>query len=328
MTQSYTSLRMRRRRGLLLWIRDCAFAAALLLLAILAGRVAAQVPAPPRFTPSFQAVVVFMLAVLVYLAGHFARIARVALIAADTRLSLRRLINLHFFTSAVGLALPFKLGDAYRALELSGHVGGLNRGIVIVAVERVFDVALILLLIAVAFAFGSALSPDLAPVLGASIAFVAVTGAALLLLPDNLRRVGSYVIRRYDRPWTIRVLRGIANTRTVIGSVSRMLKGRYSSLFSLTLAIWAFELLSLGLTLNAAGVEGGPIDALLRFLSSITEGATLLDRSGPGDWSWTWAPTVMYLAATQIPLAFAGLLAGALLLPSRWRAFAALKSDR
>lgn len=319
---------MRRRRGALLWFRDFAFAAAILLLAILAVRVVTQVPAPPRSALSFQGVVVFMLALLVYLAGHFARIARVALIAADTRLSLRRLINLHFFTSAVSLTLPFKLGDAYRALELSGHVGGLTRGIVIVAVERVFDVAMILLLIALAFAFGSALSPDLAPVLGASILFVAVTAAVLLLLQDNLRRIGSYVIRRYDRPWTVPVLRGIANARTVIGSVSRMLKGRYSSLSFLTLVIWAFELLSLGLILNAAGVEGGSVDALLRFLSSITEGATLLGRSGPGDWSWTLAPTLMYLAATQIPLAFAGLLAGALLLPARWRALASLKSNR
>jgi hypothetical protein len=319
---------MRRRRGVLSWIRDIAFTAAILLLAILAARVVTQVPVPPRYALSLQGALVFLLALLVYFASHFARIARVALIAADTKLSLRRLINLHFFTSAVSLGLPFKLGDAYRALELSGHVGGLTRGIVVVGVERVFDVALILLLIAVAFAFGSALSPDLAPVLAASILFVAVTAAALLLLPDNLRRIATYVIRRYDRPWTVRVLRGIANARTVVGSVSRMLKGRYSSLFSLTLVIWAFELLCLGLILNAAGMEGGPVDALLRFLSSITEGATLLGRSGPGDWSWTLEPTLMYLAATQIPLAFAGLLAGATLLPSRWRAFAALKSDR
>ncbi len=303
-----------------------AFIAALLLLATLAVRVMTQVPAPRGFALSFQGVFVFILALLVYFASHFARVVRVALIAADTRLSLRRLINLHFFTSAVSLGLPFKLGDAYRALELAGHVGGLTRGIVVVGVERVFDVALILLLIAAAFAFGSALSPDLAPVLAASILFVAVTAAALLLLPDNLRRIATYVIRRYDRPWTVRVLRGIANARTVVGSVSRMLKGRYSSLFSLTLVIWTFELLCLGLILNAAGVDGGPVDALLRFLSSITEGATLLDRSG--DWSWTLEPTLMYLAATQIPLAFAGLLAGATLFPSRWRAFAALKSDR
>lgn len=193
-------------------------------------------------------------------------------------------------------------------------------------VERVFDVALILILLALALAYGSELSPDLAPVLAASILFVTITAVALLLLPDNLRRIGSYVIRRYDRPWTVRVLRGIANARAVIGSVSHMLKGRYSSLFSLTVMIWALEILCLGLILNAAWVEGGPVDALLRFLSSITQGATLLDRSGPGEWSWTLSTTLLYLMATQFPLAIAGGLAGALLIPARWRAFAALKS--
>ncbi len=314
---------MLRPRGPVAWIRDLCFGVAIVTVAILVARLVAVAPDSAAFVPPALGLLSFLFALLVYLAGHLARIARVALIAADTRLSLRRLVNVHFFTAAVGLALPFKLGDAYRALELSGLVGGLTRGIVIVCIERVFDVALILIMITVALAFGSALSPDLAPVLLASTLFVAIAAAGLLLLPDNLRRIGSYVMRRYDRPWTVGALRGIANARAAIGGVSQMLKGRYSSLLLLTIAIWACEVLSLALVLRSIGVDGGPVDALLRFLSSITEGATLLGRIGPGAWSWNSPLTLPYLAATQFPLALVGGVAGVMLLASRRGAFAA-----
>lgn len=249
-------------------------------------------------------------AAAIYLASHLVRIVRLALIASDARLSLRLLTRVHLFTSGVGLALPFKLGDGYRAGELALATGSAVRGISLVYVERLFDVAVILLLLAVAVGLGLADSSAYGPVLLASLIFVSVTALVLVLVPDNLRRISSYVIRRYDQEWTVVLLRRIAEVRGVLASTVAMLNGRYGSLFVLTVVIWVLEAMALAVLLAflSPGVE--PLGAVLTFLSSITEGTTLLDRLEPVAVQQLSAAMLAYLAATQIPLLLAAFISG------------------
>lgn len=261
-----------------------------------------------------------------YLAGHFLRIARLALIASDARLSLRLLTRIHLFTAGVGLALPFKLGDAYRAVELAAVAGGMIRGITLVYVERVFDVAMILLLLIIAFSFGPPTITSYAPVLIVSLLFVSITLAVLVLLPENLRRMSSYIIRRYEQEWTVGALRRIADVRAVISSTATMLNGRYASLFAFTALIWALEAISLAIVLGFFSSEFQPLTGLLTFLSSITEGETLLDRLSPESLHLLSPAAVVYLGATQVPLVFLAMIAAIQLLGARVRGVSRTRS--
>jgi hypothetical protein len=256
---------------------------------------------------------------ILYLASHFVRIARLALIASDARISLRTLSRVHLFTSAVGLTLPFKLGDAYRAVELSALAGGPVRGITMVVVERLCDVSVILLLLVVAASLGPTTGGAYAPVLFASLAFVLAILVATTLLPDNLRRIGTYIIRRHTGDWTVYALRRIAHVRGVIRNAMSMLNGRLASLFAFTLLIWMLEATSLAIVFATDPPGFRPLETLLAFLSSITEGSTLPGRLSPEQLSAMPTTFAAYLAATQVPLVFIGLAAGATLMIARLR---------
>jgi hypothetical protein len=297
-------------KRILWWSANGLLVALLLLLAYMGVRAAPAVEAlfDRGSGPGFVAAVA--LAGLIYFASHIVRIARLALIASDARLSLRLLTRVHLFTSGVGLALPFKLGDAYRAGELALATGSAVRGISLVYVERLFDVAVILLLLAIAVGFGLADSSAYGPVLIASLIFVSFTALVLVLVPDNLRRISSYVIRRYDQEWTVVLLRRITEIRGVLANTAAMLNGRYGSLFVLTALIWVLEAMALAVLLGILSPNVEPLGAVLTFLSSITEGTTLLDRLDPQAVQQLSGAMLAYLAATQIPLLLVGFVAG------------------
>ena len=307
-----------RTRPRLFWAWDLVLAAVLLLLLYMAFRSISALNLLLVAGAQLATLASLLAAAAIYFASHFIRIARLALISSDARLSLRLLTRVHLLTSGVGLALPFKLGDGYRAGELARATGSVVRGITLVFVERVFDVAMILLLLVLAGAFGPPLGADYAAVFVASLLFVSITLVVLVLVPDNLRRVSSYIIRRYDQEWTVRILRRIAELRAVIAGTATLLNGRYASLCAFTLLIWALEAMSLAIILGAFASDVEPLGALLAFLSSITEGETLLNRLGALELSRLSSPILAYLAATQIPLAFVALLAGLQLAVSRF----------
>lgn len=233
-----------------------------------------------------------------YLASHGLRIARLAVLVADPGIGLRRLASLHFFTSAVSVGVPFKLGDVFRAGELAVKTGAVFSAIAVVWIERAFDVGALLLLLLLAVIIGS---PDAAVAFASLITiatlFVGITLALIALAPDNLRRTSIYVIHRYDGEWSITLLRWIDAALASLDEVSRLLRRRQASLAALTALIWAFELAAFGFALAPAASLAG----LLGFLNTLTEGNTLfslLDVAGSA---------AVYTAATQVLLVAMGI---------------------
>ncbi len=258
-------------------------------------------------------------AAIAYLTAHFIRIVRLALLIGDARLSLRQLVAVHFFTSAVNLGLPFKLGELYRIGELSTVAFGAFNALVVWWVERCFDVSLVLILLILAIGFGPATGGTYWAVLATSVLFVTLTLIVVTLVPDNLRRLGNHIIRRYEADWTIEALRRIAQARGLFRRMSRKLEGRYASLAVCTLIIWMLEGLSLALILIGRPTPSAPIAGLLAFLSSTVEGQTLPTRFAGLEVGEVTEVTMTYLMATQIPLLFVGLAAGIFLARQRIR---------
>ena len=253
---------------------------------------------------------VIALATLSYLTSHLLRIARLALLSGDAGLSLRALAKVHLFTSSVSLVTPFKLGELYRVVELSLLTRSPVRGLILVWLERVFDVVVILALLLLASVFQPAAVASYLGVLAISLIFVLATLFFVVLMPDNLRRVGSYVIRRYDQSWTVGLLWLVAELRGMTGEMSKMLRGRRLSLLVFTMMIWTFEGLSFGLLLSEADGLLQPLAGLLSFLSLTTEGetlATFIQNRASGSVSQA---LVGYVLATQGALLIVGIVAG------------------
>lgn len=238
-----------------------------------------------------------------YALGHLFRIVRLALLVGNARLSLRQLAAFHLFTAGVGLGTPWRLGDLYRAIELGNITGRITTGFTYVWIERLFDAAFLLPVVAILLTF--ALAGGQADSLSAyggliifTLVFVVVSILLVALLPDNLRRVGTYLIRRHEANWTISALRGIDEMRVVMRGIPHHLRGRMGSLAALSLLIWLFEILGFSMVMPVSQAGMNPVEGLLSFLSQTTTGGFVpqLTGSASGD-------VVRYLIASRIPLA-------------------------
>lgn len=251
-----------------------------------------------------------LLAAATYILSHIMRIARLALLSGDARLSLRSLAQTHLFTAGVSLITPFKLGEAYRMAELSILTGSPVRGVVLVWLERVFDVVVILALLIVASIWQPQAIASYAGVLGLSLLFVLATLVLVVLVPDNLRRIGSYIIRRYDQAWTVRILWLITELRGIISRMSQMLHGRQLSLLVFTIVIWTLEGLSFSLLVSEGQNLLRPFAGLLSFLSLTTEGETLTTFTQRRTDGAISESLFSYVVATQGTLLVVAIVAG------------------
>jgi hypothetical protein len=261
----------------------------------------------------------FVSAAAVYLMGHGLRIARLALLIGQRSPGLRMVASFHMMTAALSLAAPLKLGELYRILEISSIAGGFVRGVVIVWLERAFDAALILAMLLLALTSASnGMSQGFFAVAALTAMFIAVTAIVVFVVPDNLRRMSVFIIRRYESEQTVQVLRFIDLVRRAIAEAPRIVNGKFATIATLTVLIWSCEAVAFALLLPVldAAMQSALV-ALLNFLDSLTRGATLVGVLEHGELATFSANVLPYLLATQVPLAIIGF--GAAIFYVRWR---------
>ena len=159
------------------------------------------------------------------------------------RIGLRQIFSFHFFTAAVSLAVPLKLGEVYRVTELSYLLGDLVRAVATIWWERAFDVlAIVAILVMVIFSASGPVWDQFVSVAALAVGFMVLTVLTFFVLPDNLRRLSVLIIRRYDSPRSIVYLRVIDRVRRAILGAPRLVRAKVASLLALTALIWACEL--------------------------------------------------------------------------------------
>lgn len=248
------------------------------------------------------------LTAFLYLASHGLRIVRLALLIGGWRVGFRTVVAFHLMTASVSLIAPLKLGELYRVAELGNLVGSFVRGVMIAWWERAFDVAAILIILAVALANTPPETHGMFyGVAALAGAFVVGTALVFFVAPENMRRVAVLIIRRYDHRWTVPVLHAIDTVRRAIRQAPTMIDKKIASLLTLTVLIWSLEIACFTIMVPAfAETLGRAAEGLLSFLSSVTQGETLVTEL---DASHTSVDLRRYLAATQAPLVFLGFAA-------------------
>lgn len=261
------------------------------------------------------------LAAIVYLLGHVLRIFRLGLLIGGWRTSFRQISSFHLMTAAVSLTAPLKIGEVYRIAELSSIVGGPVRAIVLVWWERAFDTSMILLILLTVWVLGAGQIPSqIEIIVGLSMAFLVLTGIVVFVVPENLRRLSVFIIRRYDSARTVTALKMIDGLRRAIEGAPQVLRWKVASIATLTAMIWLCEAIcfvivfpTLDHTLKVI------LDTMLTFLSSVALGDTLLREINQGADQVVIAPILTYLFATYASLAFIGLAASAYYLSHKLR---------
>ncbi|WP_250523099.1 MULTISPECIES: lysylphosphatidylglycerol synthase domain-containing protein [unclassified Caballeronia] len=184
--------------------------------------------------------------VVLYAMAHGARMLRLGLLLGSIRI--RKLLGLYLYTAACSAVVPFKLGELVRVNEFAWQQSGsLARGVVIVWVERVFDMVALGAIILVILTRSDVEVAPIAPVLWLSTAFVLTTLLFFFVLPEQLATLNLHVIRTYRDEKAVRVLKILERINDLSHMARPLLNGRILTLAFITLFIWCFELLALGL---------------------------------------------------------------------------------
>ena len=235
--------------------------AAILSAALALGLVSALHTMLPQLT--WNAGRWFVLALVLYGVMHVVRAFRLMVILSGEGLPMSRLASIHFYTSGSALFLPFKISDVFRLVEISRAIGRPVTGIIVVWVERVFDivgVGLIFVLFALADPGWST---------SRTLIFIWVFAATLTLiafvaLPPVLGLSIMHLIKRYSTPFSLRLVQIIHRVKTGLEQGPRMVHGPKLALVALvTGLIWLLEILAVGAC--ATGLSLGSADFFSAF---------------------------------------------------------------
>ncbi len=248
-----------------------------------------------------------------YLLAHLVRGMRLFLLLYDGRVQVRGVVGTHLVAAAVSHAIPFKLGEIYRVVAVGGLLRRWSRAVMAVWSERLFDVLVLMALVAGLAAIERAPGFDPTAFLVLGAVFLFLSGFVFLVLPESLHLLIRYVVTRHNSRGSLRLLELSERLLAVVARASRVLRTRWATVTWLSLAIWGLELCALALATRAvAPVIGEPAGTFAPFHVLALQ-------------QHTWDPAANGLAAQLVRLvtvdAFVGVvIIAAVGLAGRWLA--------
>lgn len=207
--------------------------------------------------------------VLIYGLAHALRAVRLGVLMGAGRA--RRLLGLYFYTAACSAVIPFKLGELVRINEIAYWCGSYLRGLLIVWMERVFDV-IALGVIAAFFLSTSDQQPrDLSLLLWVVGGFVFLTFLLFFIAPEQLSGLNLHVIRSYKGRKAVRILRTLESLHQFFEQVRPLMAGKVVTLSLLTFFIWGAELLAVSMLFQSE-VWQSAVTSLVRQFAQVLGG--------------------------------------------------------
>lgn len=263
-------------------------------------------------------------AAAVYALGHVLRITRLSVLIHHPGIRLRRVMQLHLFTTGLGVLLPFKLSELVRVREVGVLTGRWTTGLIAVWLERALDAAVLAVLVLVAVAGVPDALELLRPVLLVGTAFVLVTILLMTVVPANIRGLMLTLVRRPYGERSVSALRVMRGALSVLHEAPGLLRGRLPTLGLLSAGIWIAELAAVSIAIPELDFGISRLAAgMLALFSGLSVGVTPLmassgDRLADALGTLGSTPDVdLYRACLVVPALVAGALAGFAYLRSR-----------
>ncbi|WP_218690957.1 lysylphosphatidylglycerol synthase domain-containing protein [Citrobacter braakii] len=214
---------------------------------------------------------------IAYIVAHFLRAIRLGVLLKAQKI--RKLLSLHFYTAACSAVIPFKLGELVRINEVSRWENNYCKGILIVWIERIFDViALSVFALLIFLSGGAQVLEGMWGLLWIMLAFVFFSIIMFFVLPEQLSALNLHVIRSYSGRKAIKILHLLDIISSVLDKVRPIFSERILTLSILTIFIWIFELVSLMLFLDHTQIIPIVKDLLAQFSFVLTDSPKSLEQ--------------------------------------------------
>jgi len=208
--------------------------------------------------------------VLVYGLAHALRAVRLGVLLGAGRA--RRLLGLYFYTAACSAVIPFKLGELVRINEIAWWSGSYWRGLLIVWIERVFDVVAIGGMALFILGTGAQEPKDIGLLLWAIGGFVFLTVLFFFIVPEQLCGLNLHVMRSYRGRKAVHILRMLDSCYQLFDQVRPLLAGKLVTLSLLTLFIWGAELLAVAMLFDSNPWQGAVTSLVRQFVLVLGDG--------------------------------------------------------
>lgn len=213
---------------------------------------------------------------LAYLFSHFLRSLRVALMMGRQDFSLVNLIGKQYYTNGINLILPFKLGEVYRIVEFNKIFRDPERTFLTVIAERTIDFLFLFVGLFVALYFTKYSIFDLSLTVFIGGLFILGVLFIYYVLPENIRWLNLFLVKRYTKRWVVRVLAITSRAYSVIMNIKQIIRRRVSTIVMLTSLIWLSEIAGLLFIIDyLPQIEYFFLLAFFVFLSSLIPSGSL-----------------------------------------------------
>jgi hypothetical protein len=219
----------------------------------------------------------FMVASLIfplvlYFIAHALRAFRLGVLLGAGHV--RKLLGLYLYTAACSAIIPFKLGEFVRVNEIAWWTGSYWRGLLIVWIERVFDVLVIGAMALFIVSSGAQEPKEIGLLLWVIGGFVFLTILFFFIVPEQLCSLNLHVIRSYKGRKAVNILRILDSCYLHFEQVKPLLSGKLVTLSLLTLFIWGTELLAVSLLFDVAPLISAVTNLVRQFVIVLGDGVT------------------------------------------------------
>lgn len=216
------------------------------------------------------AVDTLVMPVLLYGLAHALRAARLGVLLGVGRV--RHLLGLYFYSAACSAVIPFKLGELVRINEIAWWSGSYWRGLLIVWIERAYDVVVLSGMILFILNTGVQGPKGIGLLLSVIGGFVFLTVLLFFIVPEQLCALNLHVMRNYKGRKAVHILRMLDSCYQLFDQVRPLLAGKLVTLSLLTLFIWSAELLAVAMLFDSPPWLGAVTSLLRQFALVLGDG--------------------------------------------------------
>lgn len=235
---------------------------------------------------------------IIYGLAHLLRALRLGVLLNAGRA--RLLLEMYFFTAACSAVIPFKLGELVRINEIGRWSGSFWRGLLIVWIERAFDVTALGVMALIIIGTDTKEVGEIASLLWAIGGFVFLTIVFFFIVPEQLCGLNLHVIRNYKGRKAVHILRILDSCYQMFDQVRPLLAGKLVTLSLLTLFIWCAELVAVAMLLESGTVLGA-MTSLASWFARVLSGSGSATDSAT---SFEDVKMLALIAAGTVALAF------------------------
>lgn len=192
--------------------------------------------------------VTIIFAIGMYIISHILRILRLYILFIEKKLPVRKIVPVYLGTSWISFIIPFKFGEVHRIFEFSRLCNSMKMSFVSLWIERFFD-SMVLTTIILLLNLNS--PNNISSMLIIILVFLILSLFLFLTFPKSYRYTNHILISESKSSKGLRLLEILNSLKDYYEYAKRLIQGRFSILFAVTLLIWLVEIAVLYLALGS-----------------------------------------------------------------------------